>query len=115
MVIQECHQITNRLFILLQSDEAVDRDKLITQINHLLDEREKLLPNVCAPETDYERELADEIIKWNQVIEKKLTDIKNDVRKKILLTAEKKKSSNKYTNPYGEMESKDGMFYDKRN
>ncbi|MBM7580155.1 hypothetical protein [Jeotgalibacillus terrae] len=115
MSLEICHRITKQLYEVVTAEKDADRDETIEKITSLLNEREVVLAQVQTPESDEEQELAQDIIKWNKVIQSELAIIKLDIQKKIKQTGEKKKTAGKYNNPYANAEANDGIYYDKRN
>ena len=76
--------------------------------------REKLLTDVKGPYTEEEKQLGQEIIKRNAVINLKLRSLKEAIQKDMTSLTKKKDSVDKYVNPYASMQV-DGVFYDKKN
>ncbi|KIL46577.1 hypothetical protein KP77_27040 [Jeotgalibacillus alimentarius] len=113
MSLEICYELTKALYTVVQSDQ--ERDDKIQQIESLLEKRQQILTDVKKPETQGEKKLAEEIMKWNQKIDPALQSLKLDIQKDIKQTGHKKKSAAKYNNPYADSESTDGVFYDKRN
>ncbi|WP_232324889.1 flagellar protein FliT [Halobacillus mangrovi] len=89
-----------------------NRADLLDRVDVLLDKRQSLMGELTQPSTDEEREMIEKVkrldVKVNQKLEFLLTDLKRDMRNN-----KKQKSSNqRYTNPYQNVSSYDGMFFD---
>jgi flagellar protein FliT len=111
--VRDCHKMTKRLLDLLEAVES-DRDSQIEEAEKLLDQRERLLPEIMPPFTEEEQKLGREITLMNQEIEGHLRHLSNAVKEDLKEVSIKKQSMNKYSNPYEALQT-DGVFYDKRN
>jgi flagellar protein FliT len=114
-VAEECHLKTKQLYELVQNESFDDtvRDDVIERLDQLLDERQLLLDQFTPPFSNDEKQLGQEILSWNRVIDSKLISFQQAVQRDINGLSMKKKSVNKYVNPYESMQH-DGMFYDKK-
>ncbi len=114
-IAEECHLKTKELYELVQSESFDDsvRDDVMDRLDQLLDERQLLLDQFTPPFSNEEKQLGQEIIEWNRVIESKLTSFQQLIQRDINGLSKKKSSVNKYVNPYESMQH-DGMFYDKK-
>jgi flagellar protein FliT len=109
-----CHSITKQLHEAVRSDvNDNNRDALIEKIEKLLEERQVLLNNIRPPFTDEEHILGKQMMEWNQVIDRRLISLRNDIKRDINGLTKKKTTVQRYSNPYENMQS-DGMFYDKK-
>ena len=113
MLLQRFHGVTTELLTVLQDQTIVERDDRIDQITQLLDRREEVLSQIQPPFSDEELQLGRQSILLNQQVDQLLLLQKQEIQRDIKELNQKKKSSNKYTNPYENLAT-DGMFYDKK-
>lgn len=89
-----------------------NRTALLDQVDVLLDKRQSLMGELTQPYTDEERAMIQKVkkldLKINQKLEFLLTDLKRDMRN----NKKQKSSKQRYTNPYQNVSSYDGMFFD---
>ena len=112
---EQVYQLSEQLYQLVLKPLAKDaRDERIEQITSLLEKREQLLPKVQPPFTSEEKELFQQIRTWNDVITAKFTELKVQIQQDMIQTKKSKKTSQQYVNPYQNVSTSDGMFYDKR-
>ncbi|KZO00201.1 flagellar protein FliT [Pseudobacillus badius] len=111
--VKDCFEMTEKLYQLVNR-QPEDRDQTVAAIETLLEMREKLLTDVKGPYTEEEKQLGQEIIKRNAVINLKLRSLKEAIQKDMTSLTKKKDSVDKYVNPYASMQV-DGVFYDKKN
>jgi flagellar protein FliT len=90
-----------------------ERDSYIERVEGLLEQRQQLLPKVQSPFTEEEKQLGQEIVQMNEVINRQLKQRKEEVSIDIRKLKQKQQKTNKYANPYENL-SFDGTFYDKR-
>lgn len=109
------HEKTVALIDLLESKQAMNRDEKIATIERLIEERNQVIGGITAPYSSEDITLGIETVQLNEKVAQLLTRekvlIQNDMRK----LNHKKTSTNKYVNPYANMTTVDGIFYDKRN
>ena len=113
MVLQSFHDVTAELLTVLQDQTIVERDERIDRITKLLDRREEFLSHIKPPFSDEELQLGRQSMLLNQQVDQLLLLQKQEIQRDIKELNQKKKSSNKYTNPYENLAT-DGMFYDKK-
>lgn len=114
MVIRTFHDLTAELLAVLEDRTITERDDKIERVTKLIDRREGLLSQINPPFTGEEQQLGREVLLLNQQVDHLLKLQKQEIQRDIQEINKKKRSSNKYTNPYESL-SVDGMFYDKRN
>ncbi|MFJ7745112.1 flagellar protein FliT [Peribacillus sp. NPDC097295] len=114
MMLQHFHDVTRELLTVLQDKKIVERDDRITRITELLERREEFLSHIKPPFSDEELQLGRQSMLLNQQVDQLLVLQKQEIQRDIKELNQKKKSSNKYTNPYENLAT-DGMFYDKKN
>lgn len=107
------HEVTVQLHeVVTQQVSGENRQEQIDRVNQLLDERQQVLLKIKPPYTEAEKVVGQRLLPINKVIQQKLEVLFNQV-KADMGTVKKKKSSNaKYTNPYKNVSSYDGMFLD---
>ncbi|MFD9626028.1 flagellar protein FliT [Peribacillus muralis] len=113
-MIQAFHDLTAELLAVLEDMTFAERQDKIESIIELIDRRECILVQIKPPFTDAEQQLGRRTMVLNQQIDSLMKLQKQEIQRDILEINKKKKSSNKYMNPYESL-SIDGMFYDKRN
>lgn len=112
---QKVCDITEQLFHLVSKPVLSDqREERIEKITVLLDEREQLLSNLKPPFSQEEKQLFSKIVSWNETITTKFVELKQDIQHDMVQLKKTKSSNVQYTNPYQNVSTSDGMFYDKR-
>ncbi|MEY8192667.1 flagellar protein FliT [Peribacillus simplex] len=114
MVIRTFHDLTAELLAVLEDRTITERDDKIERVTKLIDQRDGLLSQINPPFTGEEQQLGRAVLLLNQQVDHLLKLQKQEIQRDIQGINKKKRSSNKYTNPYESL-SVDGMFYDKRN
>ncbi|MGE7603973.1 flagellar protein FliT [Peribacillus sp. NPDC097675] len=114
MMLQQFHNVTTELVTVLQDQTIIERDDRIDRIKELLDQREEFLLQIKPPFSAEELQLGRQSMLLNQQVNQLLLLQKQEIQRDIKELIQKKKTSNKYTNPY-ETLATDGMFYDKKN
>ena len=111
--VQAIYDYTTELLDLLENKPEKDRDEKIRLINDYLEKREIQINELIAPFTDEEIELGVKIINLNKRVKSLLEQEKLLIQKDIKELHEKKKSTQKYSDPYQNLLD-GGVFYDKR-
>ncbi|MGE7906109.1 flagellar protein FliT [Peribacillus sp. NPDC094092] len=114
MVIRTFHDLTAELLAVLEDRSITKRDDKIERVTKLIDRRDGLLSQINPPFTCEEQQLGRAVLLLNQQVDRLLKLQKQEIQRDIQEINKKKRSSNKYTNPYESL-SVDGVFYDKRN
>ena len=114
MVIRAFHDLTAELLAVLEDRTITERDVKIERVTKLIDQRDGLLSQIKPPFTGEEQQLGRAVLLLNQQVDHLLKLQKQEIQRDIQEINKKKRSSNKYTNPYESL-SVDGVFYDKRN
>lgn len=112
--LEKCIAITEKLIQLAKSVNEEERESVIQQINDLLEQRSLLFPLIEAPYSSEETVAGKKLLSLNSEMEKQLKNMQNQIQKDISELSLKKKSAERYTNPYAATTHLDGMFYDKR-
>ncbi|MDQ0231466.1 hypothetical protein [Metabacillus malikii] len=113
--LEKVYSITEQLFQLVSKSVNKDsRDEVIEEITSLLDTRDELIKAVQPPFTANDKQLYNQITTWNDIIDDKMTEIKANIQQDMMQLKKSKSSNQQYINPYQNVNSSDGMFYDKR-
>ncbi|ASS98204.1 MULTISPECIES: flagellar protein FliT [Geobacillus] len=91
-----------------------DREERLQMVDRLLRERQELLWKLRPPYSEEEQRLGREIIAWNQEIEKRLHQVRDEIRGDLRVAGAKRQANARYVHPYEQPLSFDGMFYDKK-
>jgi flagellar protein FliT len=108
-----CHSVTKQLHSTVDGINGENREDVIGKIEKLLEERQILLENIRPPFTDQEQALGQQMMVWNQEIDRNLILLRTEIKRDMNGLTKKKTTAQKYTNPYENMQH-DGMFYDKK-
>ncbi len=111
--VKQLHEMTEKMYNKL-NDPAVGREQMIEEITTFLNEREALIKEVKAPYTEEERKLGQEVVEMDRAIQKVLQSLFMNLKGSMKQLQNQKKNNTKYVNPYSNVSSMDGMFYDKR-
>lgn len=112
---EQVYKLTEQLSRLVSMPLAKeDRDERIESIMSFLDKREQLLQGVQKPFSHQEKELFQQIIVWDQLITTKFSELKSQIQQDMVQAKKSKNSTQQYMNPYQNVSTSDGMFYDKR-
>lgn len=105
--------LTNQLNDLLSDEVAASgREEVIEQAVRLLDQRETLIHKAIPPFSPAEQAAGRELMAVDAVVQQKLNRLFAAIKTDIRAVKQKKKSNGKYTNPYRETASLDGVFLD---
>lgn len=103
--------LTVQLIKLYQTEG--DRDKRIQETERLLALRNEAVKNAVPPSSDDERELLQKSKQLNDHLNGLILQEKQNIQKDMKDLKVKKESTNKYANPYENI-NPDGMFYDRK-
>ncbi|TFE03929.1 hypothetical protein [Jeotgalibacillus salarius] len=112
-VVEKCLNITKSIYNIILDGSEETRDDWTSEVNQLLDEREKILPLIKEPFTTEEREMSNQIMQINNKIEEGLVKNRAVIQDNIHGLRAKKTNVKKYIDPYDQV-NRDGTFYDKR-
>ncbi|MFC0477852.1 flagellar protein FliT [Robertmurraya beringensis] len=90
-----------------------DRDERIQETERLLALRDEAMRNAVPPSSNVERELLQKAKQLNDHLNGLMLREKQNIQKDMKELKVKKESTNKYANPYENI-NPDGMFYDKK-
>lgn len=109
------HNLTVELYELLQGEITSDnREKIIKEINVLIEQREELMQNITPPFSKTENKLGKKVIIMNKEIESKLEHVFSQLKTEMKQVQKQKKSNRTYINPYGPIQTIDGMYVDSK-
>lgn len=91
-----------------------ERMKIIEELNELLEKRGTILKTIVAPYTEEETTLGKQVIELDQSIQAKMEILYDSIRADLKHLKQKKDSNKTYMNPYGKMETIDGMYLDNK-
>ncbi|MBM6616314.1 flagellar protein FliT [Bacillus suaedaesalsae] len=114
-IVGQVYAVTSKLHQLLITEEpdSEKRDDVIEQIEQLLEDRQCLLDEMKGPYSDEEKQLGNQIIEYNKVIDVKLAKLRLVVQADMNKLKKQKNTNEKYVNPYKNVNF-DGMFFDKK-
>ncbi|XQY91509.1 hypothetical protein ACNRWW_18765 [Metabacillus sp. HB246100] len=112
---EKIHAITNQLFQFVSSSVTKEeREVFLEKVQGYLDTREQYVKSVHPPFSEKDTHLFEQVVYWDQFIMDKFFETKKLIQLDIMELKTKKKSNQKYLNPYQNLSTSDGMFYDKR-
>ncbi|AIE61347.1 flagellar protein FliT [Bacillus methanolicus] len=109
--VRQFRDLTVQLIEFLES--SASRDEKIQKTTELLEKRQQLIAEIAPPFSNEEKEIGAATIALNKKLNDLLFKEKILIQKDIKELNRKKKSTNKYENPYNSLFI-DGIFYDKR-
>lgn len=111
--LQECFKVTEDLIKVLNKVDSNDRDASIDRITELLEKRNMIVSTIKSPFSNDEMEFGKSLVEQNKLLNSLLEKVKLDIQKDLSTLSKRKRSMNRYVNPYDTIQS-DGFFYDKR-
>lgn len=111
--VKALYDLTNELCESLKDVPQDQRDAAISRLTELLNRRDDAISDLKGPYQPEEMEMGKEIIEKNFLIDQRLKAIMSDIVNDRKAVSIKKRTSNKYRNPYQDM-PRDGMFLDKK-
>ncbi|WP_042350829.1 hypothetical protein [Bacillus massiliigorillae] len=111
--IKSCFEITEQLRQITQLPKDQLQDEQYHEITKCLADREELLQDIVPPFTDEEKQVGKQIVQLNQVIDKRLVEMKKDIAIKIKNLKKKEQSSQSYLG-YSQA-APSSYFLDKKN
>ncbi|QDP41269.1 flagellar protein FliT [Radiobacillus deserti] len=107
--------VTKQMCNKLEGSSTKDKELLIDEINTFIDQRDKLIVSIKAPYSDEEKALGKQINEMDKKIQIKFESLLNELKNSMKNVQNQKSGNKKYLNPYGNISSSDGVFFDKRN
>ncbi|GKV65841.1 MULTISPECIES: hypothetical protein [unclassified Sporosarcina] len=102
---------SHQLIGLTKQVDEEEREKVIEQIEQLLDDRDKLQAHIVQPFTAEEEEAGRELVQLEKEVQANLARFMKDIRVNIVEAQAKKENMGSYVNPYGNI-NPDGAYYD---
>ncbi|MFD2214817.1 hypothetical protein [Metabacillus endolithicus] len=113
--LEKVYGITEQLFQLVTRPLITEeRDDLVSQINQLISTREQFISGVQPPFGPKDMQMYEQLMIWNETINEKFAFIKSQIQQDMTQLKKSKATNQQYVNPYQNVSSSDGMFYDKR-
>lgn len=100
--------------ILTQPITLKNRDEVIASVTALINERGKYMTNMTPPFTEEEKKMGKEIIERNEKIKWKMNQLFEELKQDMKQVKKQKASSRSYINPYGTIQTTDGMYLDSK-
>ncbi|MCC2251053.1 flagellar protein FliT [Virgibacillus sp. AGTR] len=101
--------------LLEQKIDAKDRESVISQINSLIEKRGEQMKALTPPYSDMEKETGRALVDLNDGIQHKMQQLFHELKLEMKQIKKQKQSNRKYSDPYKNVQSKDGMFLDSKN
>ncbi|MBM7570232.1 flagellar protein FliT [Aquibacillus albus] len=112
---EQVYETTMELHQLLDGEKIKEnRDGTIDSINKLLGKRSDLLKGIEPPYTDQEKEVGQQVVQLDRVIQSKMGMLFQTIKSEIKTVKKQKQSNQKYKNPYQNLSNFDGMFLDSK-
>ncbi len=111
--VKALEDVTNELCEVIDNVSQEQRDDAISRLTELLNRREEIIETLDGPYAPEEMKMGKAIMEKNLIIDQRLKAIMSDIvhdRKALTI---KKRTSDRYRNPYQTM-PRDGMFLDKK-
>ncbi|SDM20495.1 flagellar protein FliT [Sediminibacillus halophilus] len=113
--IQPLYDITLELSQKLKGEIPADqREEIISEINSVLEHRDKMIEGIKPPYSEEEMETGRTLLPINREVQDKLKQLLIRLRTEMKTVKKQKSSNNKYTNPYKQLANYDGMFLDQK-
>lgn len=97
-----------------QKIDRQKRDQVILKVNELIEQRAIEMTNITPPYTEKEKEMGQEIVRLNDIIERNMNLLFDELKQEMKQLNKQKKSNRSYINPYGKITSTDGMYLDSK-
>ncbi|WP_047980828.1 flagellar protein FliT [Ornithinibacillus contaminans] len=113
--VEPIYEMTVQIEQLLNSEiNSSTRPEVITEINSLLQKREKAMLQATEPFSNEELALGKKLLPLNEQIQKKMEMLFTGLKTEMKQIKKQKNSNRKYVNPYENIQTIDGMFMDKK-
>ncbi|MFC2947257.1 flagellar protein FliT [Virgibacillus sediminis] len=100
--------------LLQQEITPQNREEVVQQVNQLLDAREELMEVLLPPFTEEEQKLGRMLTDLNASISTSLHKLFAELKEEMKQVKKQKQSNRKYTNPYQNVRTMDGMYLDSK-
>lgn len=113
--IKQFYEATVDLIELLEQASEENRDERIEKIEELLDKRDRSLQSIQPPFSQGEEMLVKKALALNEKVMELFQREKTAIEKDINQLKKRRKTNQKYVNPYASLRSVEGAYYDKKN
>lgn len=93
---------------------AKNREEKTTALNELLEKRADILQTITPPYTEKEQEIGKKLLLTDAEIQGKLGTIFLDLKMEMRTVKKQKTLNKQYTDPYSNVASNDGSYWDKK-
>jgi flagellar protein FliT len=114
-LVEQLVSCSEKLLDVLQHS-TVERDIQVKKVEQLIAERELIIARLKeeAPKNLNKHPKSQQIVEIEQGIQKGLRDLYEDIKMDLKKWNEKKRLQQSYANPFANVQTYDGCFYDKR-
>ncbi len=112
--VKQLHELTTEMYDKLQNADS-DREQLVKDITAFVRKRETIIKDVKPPYTEEEKKLGQELVQMDQQIQAVFENLLSGLKGSMRQIQNKKRNNTKYVNPYQNVSTVDGMFFDKKN
>lgn len=91
-----------------------NKEDLIYLVNKHLDDRQKLLDQLAGPYSDEEKQQLERILKDDQDMQDLLAQVFETIQNNMRQAKKQKTSNQQYLNPYQQVATNDGTYWDKK-
>lgn len=88
-------------------------ENYLDELNEYIEYRQKLIERLSGDYSDKEKELGDQLVEINKLIQPYLDKQMQQIKTQLMKIKTKRTNNTKYSNPY-QTNRADGMFFDKR-
>ncbi|MGM7702908.1 hypothetical protein ACSVDE_14355 [Pseudalkalibacillus sp. Hm43] len=112
--VQELLEQTEKLYDHVQKGLPEEEpEDYLDELNAYMDYRQKLIERLSGDYTDEEKELGEQLVEINKLIQPYLDEQMKQIKSQMMKIRVKRTNNTKYSNPY-QSNRADGMFFDKR-
>lgn len=113
--LQKLYDVSKEMERMLHQEVSPkDREAVIEQVNHLVEQRGALLNEIAPPYTVEEMQLGKMLVHLNKEIQAKMDTLFNELKIEMKQAKKQKKSNRTYINPYENVKSVDGVYMDSK-
>lgn len=98
-----------------KSIEEKNREELITLLPEKMAERETLIQALSPPYTSEEKQKMQEVLDLDKIIQEKMQHVFQALKSEMRYAKQQKQSTKKYLDPYRQVATNDGSYWDKKN
>lgn len=91
-----------------------NKEDLIYLVNKQLADRQQLLDSLSAPYSDEEKQQLKRILKDDQAMQELLDQVFQSIQNNMRQAKKQKTSNQQYLNPYQQVATNDGTYWDKK-